>query len=100
MRKEDCFLNATQIITLADKNDTQRKRILSLIRQKTTVEVCSAIAGIPYSTSWVNFQHGRVLCSYLGLEQELEPLIDYGLHLQYQRDGQAAEPPRDYLTEV
>lgn len=100
MRKEDGFLNATQIITLAKKNDSERKYILELIKQETKVEVLPATAGIPYPHSWINLQHGRILCGYLGLEQKLQPLIDYGRRFQREDDGETAEPIYDYLTEV
>ena len=47
MRKEDGFLNATQVITLAKKNESERKYILELIKQETKVEVLPATVGIP-----------------------------------------------------
>ena len=100
MRKEDGFLNATQIIALANKNNSERKYILGLIKQKTKVEVLPATAGIPYSHSWINFQHGRILCKHLGLDEKLQPLIDCGAKFQREDDGETAEPIYDYLTEV
>lgn len=96
MRKEDGFLNAIQIITLAKKNDSERKYILELIKQETKVEVLPATVGIPYPHSWINLQHGRNLCGHLGLEQKLQPLIDYGRRFQ----RETVEPIYDYLTEV
>ena len=53
MRKEDGFLNATQIITLAKKNNSERKYILGRRNQNTKVEVLPATKGIPYPHSWI-----------------------------------------------
>ena len=98
MRKEDGFLNATQILTLAKKNDSERKYILERINQNTKVEMLPATKGIPYLHSWINFQYGRILCKYLGLEQKLQPLLDYGrgIHDDYDKTPEEV----DYLTEV
>ena len=62
MRKEDGFLNATQIIMLAKKNDSECKYILGRINQNTKVEVLPATNRIPYPHSWINFPYGRILC--------------------------------------
>ncbi|KAI4088993.1 MAG: hypothetical protein L6R37_008114 [Teloschistes peruensis] len=75
MRKEDCFLNATQILTLANKNDSNRKYLLSLMKKQTEVQVLPPVTDIPYSCSWVNFQHGLILCQHLQLEHQLQSLI-------------------------
>ena len=50
MRKEDGFLNATQIVTLAKKNDSECKYsyILGRINQNTQVEQLPAAKSIPY----------------------------------------------------
>jgi len=98
MRKEDGFLNATQIISLANKNDSERRNIMTLLKEKTTVEVLPPTAGIPYSHSWINFQHGQILLKHLGLEQKLQPLIDHGR--KFQCDSETVKPIDDYLTEV
>ncbi|KAL8816167.1 MAG: hypothetical protein Q9223_004776 [Gallowayella weberi] len=99
MRKEDCFLNATQILTLANKNANDRKYLLSLMKEQTEVQVLPPVTDIPYSCSWVNFQHGLILCQHLKLEHQLQPLISYGLRAQ--RDNcKRVEQVHDYLTEV
>lgn len=61
MRKEDCFLNATQILTLTNKNPSDSEHLLQLMKHIIKVEVLPPIAGVPYSCSWVNFEHGRVV---------------------------------------
>lgn len=82
MRKEDCSLNATQILTLTNKTPSDREHLLQLMEQSIKVEVLPPIAGIVSSCSWVNFEHGHILCKHFGLEQELQPLINHGLRLQ------------------
>ena len=100
MRKEDCFLNATQIITLAKKNNSERKYLLGLMKEKTKVEVFPAAVGMPHLYSWVNFQHGRILCKHLQLDRELQPLIDYGRRFWSDDYSKTVEQVDDYLTEV
>ena len=100
MRKEDCLLNATQIPTLANTNSNDRRSILRLMKEQTVVEKFSPTVGMPWRHSWVNFQHGRILCKHLKLEQELRPLIDYGLQVQHGGCSETAEQIYDYITEV
>ena len=82
MRKEDCSLNATQILTLTNKSPSDSEHLLQLMGQSIKVEVLPPIAGIVSSCSWVNFEHGQILCKHFGLERVLQPLIDHGLKLQ------------------
>lgn len=82
MRKEDCFLNATQILMLTNKSPSDSKHLLQLMERKIKVEILPPLVGVPYSCSWVNFENGRTICQHFGLEQELQPLIDHGLKLQ------------------
>ncbi len=99
LRKEDCFLNATQIIKLAKKDKNERKMILEKMKKHTKVDVKridvrSAICG-----SWVNLQHGQTLCKHLGLERQLQPLLEYAQRLQ--GDDVETDRPQDldYLVE-
>ena len=64
------------------------------------IEKVSPAVDIPWRYSWVNFQHGRILCKHLKLEQELKPLIDYGLEGQRDDRSKTAEWVYDYITEV
>ncbi len=100
MRKEDCLLNATQILILANTNINDCKTILMLMKKQTAIERVSPAVNIPWRHSWVNFQHGRILCKHLKLEQELKPLIDYGLEVQRDHGSKTAEQVYDYITEV
>ena len=87
MRKEDCLLNASQILTLTNKNPSDIEHLLQLMEQSIKVEVLPPIVGIAPSCSWVNFEHGQILCKHFGLEQELQPLIDYGFKIQGNGDS-------------
>ena len=100
MRKKDCMINATQIISLAEKTPTERKYILGLLKKYTYVEILPAAVGSPYPSSWVNFQHGMILSAHLGLEEKLQPLLHYGLGLQSHRFGIGTKELYDFLTEV
>ena len=100
MRKGDCLLNATQILTFANTNRNDRASILKIMKEQTVLEKVSPAVGILWRHSWVNFQHGRILCKHLKLEQELKSLIDYGLEAQYDDRSKTAEPVHDYITEV
>ena len=85
MRKEDCFLNATQILALTNRNPSDSERLLQRMEQSINVEIFPPLKDVPDSCSWVSFEHGRLLCNHFGLE--LQPLIDYGLKLQRDDDS-------------
>ena len=97
MQKEDGFLNATQIIMLPKKNDSECKYILGRINQNTKVKVLPATKHFSYPHSWINFPYGRIVCKYLGLEQKLQPLLDYGCEVH---DYNKTAEEVDYLKEV
>ena len=90
LRKTDGFLNATQIIRLAEKNDNERKVILQRMKKFTHLD-------IKEKRSWVNLQHARILCKHLGLEGQLQPLLDYAQ--RFKGDGVEIALPidQDYL---
>lgn len=76
MRKSDYWLNATQILALANKTPGQVKHTLDIMRKHTTVKVEKARKGTPHATSWVCYEHGRLLCDALGLTDRLRPLLN------------------------
>ncbi|KAL9627276.1 MAG: hypothetical protein Q9164_007653, partial [Protoblastenia rupestris] len=90
MRKEDFFLNVTQIANLAGKNLSERQRLFGLLKKTTTVDVCRGKNPLPSVSSWVNFYFGQALCNLLGLEQKLQSLLDYGRRWKpgYSKDAQ------------
>ena len=95
LRKTDCFLNATQIITLAKKDRNERRIILDKMKKHTKVDVTKSREG-----SWVNFQHVRILCKHLGLERQLRPLLEYAQRLQGDHVEMAIPVDQDYLLEA
>ena len=95
MRKEDCFLNATQLITLVEKDKNKRKTILERMKKHTNVDVKSTKGG-----SWVNPQHARILCKHLGLERQLQPLLEYAQRVQGDDVEMAVPIDQDYLSET
>lgn len=82
LRKGDCFLNATQIIKLAKKDKNERKRILDQMKKDTKVDVKKGDGRKAICGSWVNLQHGRILCNSLCLQRQLQPLLEYAQRLQ------------------
>lgn len=100
MRKEDGFLNATQIMILAQKDDTERKYIVRIIKRHAKVEVLQVKAGSRVSHSWISLQDGEILCKYLNLRHELASLLEYGRMLQGDNYRKATGKGYDYLTEV
>lgn len=100
MRKEDCFLNATQILALTKKDSIKNERLLQRMEQSIKVEVFPPIGDVAYSCAWVNFEHGRILCKHFGLEQELQPLIDHGLHVQRHAHSKAMEHANNHPMRV
>ena len=100
LRKEDCFLNATQIINLAKKDNNERKSILDKMKKRTKVDVKKADGKKAICGSWVNLQHGRLLCTYLSLERQLHPLLEYAQRLQGDDVVMAIAPDRNYLAET
>ena len=100
LRKEDCFLNATQIIKLAKKDSNERKSILDKMKKYTKVDVKKADGKKAICGSWVNLQHGRILCDFLSLKRQLQPLLKYAQRLQGDDVEMAVPPGRDYLAET
>ena len=100
MRKKDCLLNATHILRLANTSKLDREHIIRIMRERTGIVPIPPGVGIPYLTLWVNFQHGRILCKHLKLEQKLKPLIEYGLEIQRDNGSNTEEQLHDYITEV
>lgn len=92
MRKLDFWLNATQILVLAGKNEKQIKWTLGIMRKRTTVQVDMARTSTCYPTAWVCFGHSRLLYEALDLTDVLKRLFDYPplrtITLEAQQAGQ------------
>lgn len=100
MRKEDCFLNVTQILALTKKDPSENEHLLRRIEQSIKVEVLPPIDGVAYPCTWVNFEYGRILCKHFGLVQELQPLIDSGLDIQRHDHSKAIKHANDHPARV
>jgi serine/threonine protein kinase len=84
LRKSDCWLNATQVLGLAASPAKDRNRILSILRQRTNIQV---VRNPPQL--WIPYQDGRFLCEFLQLTDTLRPLLKYGLKQGVNFDDQA-----------
>ena len=100
MRNEDSFLNASQILTLANKNSSDSEHLLQLIKQIIKIEVLPSIVGTASSCSWVNFKHERILCKHLRLKQKLQSLIDHELKLQRDNYSRSMEHVNNHPTKI
>ncbi len=94
LRKEDCFLNATQIMNTAKLTKSTKDHLFHRMKMYTNVE-----ANAPRDGRWVNLQHSRILCKHLNLEQRLRPLLDYAQNSQTNGVEMAIGEDQDYLAE-
>ncbi|KAK3828486.1 MAG: hypothetical protein J3Q66DRAFT_276590 [Benniella sp.] len=75
-RRSDSYLNATQILKVADFDKPQRTRILEREVQKGEHEKVQGGYG-KYQGTWVPFERGIQLCQEYGVVSLLQPLLDY-----------------------
>ncbi|KAF8927085.1 hypothetical protein BGZ58_010644 [Dissophora ornata] len=75
-RRSDSYLNATQILKVADFDKPQRTRILEREVQKGEHEKVQGGYG-KYQGTWVPFERGVQLCQEYNVVHLLQPLIDY-----------------------
>ncbi|KAF9366687.1 hypothetical protein BGX34_010362 [Mortierella sp. NVP85] len=75
-RRSDSYLNATQILKVADFDKPQRTRILEREVQKGEHEKVQGGYG-KYQGTWVPFERGIQLCQEYGVVNLLQPLLDY-----------------------
>lgn len=90
------MINASQMLSLAKKSPVERQQIMNLMIKKTKIEML--LVGNSRQDSWVNFQHGNLLCNYLGLNEKLQPLINYGLQFHRQNSAPVVENVDNYLV--
>ncbi|KAI8361192.1 hypothetical protein B0O80DRAFT_436980 [Mortierella sp. GBAus27b] len=75
-RRSDSYLNATQILKVADFDKPQRTRILEREVQKGEHEKVQGGYG-KYQGTWVPFERGIQLCQEYNVVHLLQPLLDY-----------------------
>ncbi len=98
MRKQDCFVNVVQILALSNKNQQERSSLIAIMKKNTKVELYAPPD--QHTCSWVNFRDGRILCRHLNLEEELQPLLDYGVRSLPDNYSKTAEEEYNYFAEV
>ena len=84
-------------IKLAKKDSNERKSILDKMKKHTKVDVKKADGKKAICGSWVNLQHGRILCNFLSLERQLQPLLEYAQRVQGDDDVEMAIPSSDMV---
>ncbi|KAG0037650.1 hypothetical protein BGZ82_002101 [Podila clonocystis] len=75
-RRSDSYLNATQILKVAEFDKPQRTRILEREVQKGEHEKVQGGYG-KYQGTWVPFARGVLLCEEYNVKHLLQPLLDY-----------------------
>ncbi|KAF9929386.1 hypothetical protein FBU30_001590 [Linnemannia zychae] len=75
-RRSDSYLNATQILKVADFDKPQRTRILEREVQKGEHEKVQGGYG-KYQGTWVPYERGLQLCQEYGVVNLLQPILEY-----------------------
>ncbi|RMZ85233.1 hypothetical protein DV738_g336, partial [Chaetothyriales sp. CBS 135597] len=87
-RRNDSWLNATQILKVAGVDKGKRTKVLE--KEILTGEHEKVQGGYgKYQGTWVNYHRGREFCRQYGVEQLLLPLLEYDVN----NDGAAGLPP-------
>ncbi|KAI8375155.1 hypothetical protein BD560DRAFT_482524 [Blakeslea trispora] len=75
-RKSDSYLNATQILKVADFDKPQRTRILEREVQVGQHEKVQGGYG-KYQGTWVPFERGKALAELYGVDKILAPILEF-----------------------
>ncbi|RMZ90420.1 hypothetical protein DV736_g2356, partial [Chaetothyriales sp. CBS 134916] len=87
-RRNDSWLNATQILKVAGVDKGKRTKVLE--KEILTGEHEKVQGGYgKYQGTWINYGRGREFCRQYGVEQLLLPLLEYDVT----NDGVAGLPP-------
>jgi len=92
MRKEDLWLNATQILGLTRKTAAQREEIMNHFRARSAAEMTEVVDSFARPSCWVSYKVGRLLCDAFKLGETLWPL------LQFEHASTAASEPQTCHT--
>ncbi|RMD41778.1 hypothetical protein DV735_g3353, partial [Chaetothyriales sp. CBS 134920] len=87
-RRNDSWLNATQILKVAGVDKGKRTKVLE--KEILTGQHEKVQGGYgKYQGTWVNYHRGREFCRQYGVEQLLLPLLEYDVN----NDGATGLPP-------
>ncbi|KAK6507447.1 transcriptional regulator swi6 [Arthrobotrys musiformis] len=89
-RRDDDWLNATQILKVAGVEKGKRTKVLE---KEILTGVHEKVQGGygKYQGTWINFERGKEFCRRYGVEDVLRPLLEYNPH----RDGVDATPTKE-----
>ncbi|KAF3918694.1 Ankyrin-3 [Arthrobotrys entomopaga] len=90
-RRDDDWLNATQILKVAGIEKGKRTKLLE---KEILTGVHEKVQGGygKYQGTWINFERGREFCKQYGVEEKLRPLLEYSPH---KRAGIDATPTKE-----
>ncbi len=77
-RRDDSWLNATQILKVAGVDKGKRTKVLDKEVQSGKHEKVQGGYG-KYQGTWINYQRGVEFCRQYGVEELLRPLLEYDL---------------------
>ena len=77
-RRNDCWLNATQILKVAGVDKGKRTKILEKEIQTGEHEKVQGGYG-KYQGTWIKFERGVEVCRQYGVEELLKPLLTYDM---------------------
>lgn len=77
-RRDDSWLNATQILKVAGVDKGKRTKVLDKEVQSGEHEKVQGGYG-KYQGTWINYQRGVEFCRQYGVEELLRPLLEYDL---------------------
>lgn len=77
-RRNDCWLNATQILKVAGVDKGKRTKILEKEIQTGEHEKVQGGYG-KYQGTWIKFERGVEVCRQYGVEELLRPLLTYDM---------------------
>ncbi|KAF3183005.1 transcriptional regulator swi6 [Orbilia oligospora] len=89
-RRDDDWLNATQILKVAGVEKGKRTKVLE---KEILTGVHEKVQGGygKYQGTWINFERGKEFCRRYAVEDVLRPLLEYNPH----RDGVDATPTKE-----
>lgn len=92
-RRNDHWLNATQILKVAGVDKGKRTKVLE--KEILTGEHEKVQGGYgKYQGTWISYQRGREFCRQYGVEDLLKPLLEYDMN----GDGANGGPPQETPT--
>lgn len=93
-RREDSWLNATQILKIAGVEKGKRTKVLEKEILNGKHEKVQGGYG-KYQGTWIEYERGRAFCQQYGVEDILRPLLDYNMGIDGDSKGMLDTPTKE-----